>query len=1400
MRQSRVTIALDIGSLAIKVVAFNGDQDIIHKKKYPIKGRLSTSLLNVLEILSSGLENCDDAVITSIAGSNAAIISRSLHWKEVNDLMAAYYGCIRLNPDTGSILEIGGEHARFIRLDSSKNRSKRGIEDFYSNSVCSSGTGAFLEQEAHRLNLSSAEFGDLAAESKQKIRIAGRCAVFAKTDVVHQLQNGIPLADSLYALCKALVTNISSELIRNQTFQKPLVFIGGVAANRGIVKALKDVLDLDDQSLIIPRDHHYACAIGAHEYNRTQGFESGCAIRDVRAVLKGKIGANVQSKMCLPTLNLAEIPEEISVKNRKSKNVSMNREKILIGIDIGSTSTNLVTVSEEGEVYETYTIGTKGRPLSAVQECINHLKRLYGVFVPRAVGVTGSGRRFVSHIIGADTTVNEITAHAIGANFLIPGTDTVFDIGGQDSKYISLDQGSVVDFEMNKVCSAGTGSFLEEMAEILGLNIVDDFAEDAIRSKNPVDLGERCTVFMSSELLRRQQEGFLREDLVAGLCYSIVKNYLSRVVGRRKVGTSISFQGGVAGNKAVVAAMQNILNKPIKVHPFHEFAGAIGAAVLAGQLTRENTKFSGFASQDISHVKTRSFDCTMCNNQCNIHSISDTSDHVYYWGGICERYDEKKQSQKDTEYDCGSDPFQQREQELLRYVRSDPGKTVHIGIPNALHFYDLIPFWSTFFNQLNVRYVISSPTSRRTLIKGALSCPTNPCLPLKTAFGHCRELLDAGLGKLFIPCIKNVGFGTGEERLTHMCPAAQSWGFTSKTLFNKSASILSPTIRFSIPHFLKMDILRFRRTLGVGYQETLRAFAESLECQKAFYANMKIRGKQILNHRDPKKVYTIILSRPYTACDPYTYSRLRKIFMELDIVAIPYDMIDDSTLYSHELDGMYWYYGKRILQVASALHQYRNITVLFLSHFGCGADSFIIHLLRQTLRNIPVLELEIDEHSDFTGISTRLEAFVYSLKNRDRQQEQKIVPKEKRGIGKIQEKRLLIPQMSDHAYAFSAAFRSYHVDAHVLPLPDEETISLGREATGGQECCPCLFLVGDMLRYLKGNNTELNQLAFFMISGDGPCRLGQYPFLQRLILDKNGYEEVSILDASQDQSFYERLGIRSFDFKRLVWQGVVAIDLLFRKWREIRPYSDDWAGLDNAYRESLKMISDAIQKKEQLNHALIASFKDLERYYNHSIQKKPVIAVLGENYVRCNAVANAHIADTLERLGAEVWFPALYEWVYYTNWTARLHCRYEKQLSTYLKFLLFDGVERYDVFHLSRSVRKRLSNLRGPSVSRIFSMSSKYVPNTFEGETIIEIGRSIDSFQKGASGVVHVAPFGCIAGTIVETLAEGVSRDLNGFPTMTIRYDGDIQNDQMDQLECFLLQARNWQEREAEKV
>ena len=124
--------------------------------------------------------------------------------------------------------------------------------------------------------------------------------------------------------------------------------------------------------------------------------------------------------------------------------------------------------------------------------------------------------------------------------------------------------------------------------------------------------------------------------------------------------------------------------------------------------------------------------------------------------------------------------------------------------------------------------------------------------------------------------------------------------------------------------------------------------------------------------------------------------------------------------------------------------------------------------------------------------------------------------------------------MSDHAYAFSAAFRSYHVDAHVLPLPDEESISLGREAIGGQECCPCLFLVGDMLRYLKGNNRELNKSAFFMISGDGPCRLGQYPFLQRLILDKNGYEEVSILDASQDQSFYERLGIRSFDFKRLV--------------------------------------------------------------------------------------------------------------------------------------------------------------------------------------------------------------------------------------------------------------------------
>ena len=1390
--KNNTEMTVDIGSVTIKGVVFDKEQNIVHTIFHPIKGRLLDSFLKVMDMTYQKMGS-PDVRISSITGSNAKLISNITGIREVNDIVASYHGGSLLIPQAGSILDIGGEHAKFIRLMDSKNEKRKIIKDFCSNSVCSSGTGAFLEQEAHRLSLSLNEFSKLAVKSKHEVHIASRCCVFAKSDIVHKLQNGAPLCDCAYALCRAIVSNIVAELINIRPYELPIVFIGGVAANRGVLKALSHTLDLEKDSLLVPRYHEYANAIGAYAYHRIRGSKTELNIHEVQKAIKNHSNHKNNPKRFLPPLSGSQ--NSIIYKNKLRKTRKGSAKKKLIGIDIGSTSTNVVCMTPDGQVTDKYYINTNGKAIAAVFEALYLIKDKYGAMIPEAVGVTGSGRRLISKIIGADFIINEITAHAVGGNFLVPGVDTIFDIGGQDSKFIRLKNGIVINFEMNKVCSAGTGSFLEEMAELLGLNIIDEFSIEGLKSKNPLDMGERCTVFMSSDLAKRMQGGNKREDIVAGLCYSIVKNYLSRVVGNHEIGNKICFQGGVASNPAIVMAMENILKKPIYIHEHHEVAGAIGAALLAGQISKEKSKFNGFNNLDIGDIQTKSFECAKCNNHCHIHTVTDALGNHFFSGGICDRYDSENFPADDKKNTNEFNLFQYRETELLKNVRNHERQTDVLGIPRALHFYDLMPLWTSFFNLLDIPYVISQPTTGQTIEKGIQSSSSNQCLPVKTAYGHCQTLIEQGINRIFIPFIKNIHFGTKRERLNHVCPVVQSWGFIAKQIFSENISIFSPTIHLSVPHFLRKDMIEFAQELGLNQRKVLKAFKEALVYQKVFLNNLQTMGNRILGNLDSDKIYTIIFSRPYTVSDPRVYLRLRKILNSLHIVAVPFDMIGDQPQYCHELDGMYWYYGKRMLQAARALKQYKNVNAVFLSNYGCGSDSFLIHLLRKELADIPLLELEIDEHSDFTGICTRLEAFAYPLKNYRPQSQSKEIKKQKSEIGDIREKRLLIPQMSDHAYAFSAAFQAFNVDARVLPLPDEESVSLGRAAVRGQECCPCTFLIGDMLKYMKTNDSKSQQPAFFMISGDGPCRLGQYPFLQRLVLDENGYKDVPILDASQDQSFYERFGIKSMQFKRSVWKGTVAVDLLYRKWREIRPYTDDREGADSAYQEGLKCISECILRKNRLKKILQKAFYNLDQFNSPANEKKPVIAILGENYIRCNEVANAHIADIIEDLGAEAWFPALYEWVYYTNWTARLHCKYEKKYKTYMKFILIDLIERYDAFRLIHAVRNMLNNLRGPSVSDIFNFSSNYVPNIFEGETIVEIGRTFHYYQKGVSGVLHVIPFGCMGGNIVESFSEKISQDLEGFPIMTIQYDGDIHKQQSEQLEGFVLQAGEWMNR-----
>ncbi|MGM0689913.1 MAG: acyl-CoA dehydratase activase [Bacillota bacterium] len=315
--------------------------------------------------------------------------------------------------------------------------------------------------------------------------------------------------------------------------------------------------------------------------------------------------------------------------------------KIYLGIDVGSVSTNLVMVDIENNVVAYEYLRTRGQPIQVVQEGLRNLaSKVPAGAVISGVGVTGSARNLVGTAVGADVVKNEITAHAIAADLFVPGVQTVLEIGGQDSKMIVLRHGVVVDFAMNTVCAAGTGSFLDHQAARLGIPI-EDFGALALKNKSPVHIAGRCSVFAESDMVHKQQMGHGLEDIIAGLCDALVRNYLNNVGKGKEIIAPVVFQGGVAANLGIKAAFEKALNMEIIIPEYYHIMGAIGAAIMARFSMEEKNQsaFRGFALSELKY-EASTFNCDGCPNICEIVNLSLDGELLARWGGRCGKWED----------------------------------------------------------------------------------------------------------------------------------------------------------------------------------------------------------------------------------------------------------------------------------------------------------------------------------------------------------------------------------------------------------------------------------------------------------------------------------------------------------------------------------------------------------------------------------------------------------------------------------------------------------------------------------------------------------------------------------------------------------------------------------------
>lgn len=919
-------VGIDLGTSTIKIVEMENGK-LTRQWIEPHYG-------NSIETLKEGLEELgltEGTVKLQVTGSDSVLLKGTPSFDEIPAIIE---GVKYLVPNAGCIMEIGSQSSRFITdLDAPAPR-------FSVSGHCAGGTGSFFEDQMSRLGMNIEDYSKEVDKAQSIPRLSGRCAVFAKTDIIHRQQEGVTTPDILLGLCYAMIRNYKAVIIKNLPVNKPVVLCGGVACNSGTVKAVKDVFQLTDDELIVPDSFRYTAAIGsalnAGKNVDLKDFYEG--LDDIKAV---------EDSFTEPL----KLREGTVLKDPEATEV-IPEDGCALGIDIGSTSTDLVLVGKDGTLIDYQYLRTAGDPERAVKNGLKTIHDKFGDIKFLAVGVTGSGRTRVGKMIGADAIRDEITAQAKGATFWVPEADTVFEIGGQDSKYISLKDGEVSDFMMNKVCAAGTGSFIEEQAARMDIPI-EKFGPLALTSKAPADLGERCTVFMETAIASREAMDAPQEDIAAGLCQSVVRNYLHRVVGNKPVGQHIVLQGGVDYNPGIVAAFQQAYGDRVTVSPCFSISGAFGVAELALEAQKPGvpSTFHGFDNTEVKEDQELSPEIQ--------HNIA-----LYHMQNKLLMGD----------YDGTIDPNK---------------KTV--GVPYVLVIHRMFPLIYNFFKELGFNVLLSDLTNEKTIQLAQAHAEGETCYPVKLIYGHMQELVDQGVDYIFMPRIHTMNHQGSDVTRSYGCVYMQSAGpnvARSLKVEEKGIKMLCPVFDMEIgPTAMVQSMVGVGTSLGFPKPKVMKALIAGAQAFTEYGNKMEEIGREILSDLKPDEKVLVMMTRPYGLNDPVLNMGIPDQLLEHG-----YKVITNENLPGHDVHigkdfpNMYWPFGQHILGGTEIVANHPNLYAVYLTNHGCGPDSMLNHMVTEIMGNKPMLQIEVDEHFSPVGVITRIEAFLNSIEHHPMQE------------------------------------------------------------------------------------------------------------------------------------------------------------------------------------------------------------------------------------------------------------------------------------------------------------------------------------------------------------------------------------------------------------------------------
>jgi predicted CoA-substrate-specific enzyme activase len=1266
------------------------------------------------------------------------------------------------------LLIMGAEKIELVHFDRHGH-----IRAYSSNPACAAGTGSFLDEQIARLGIDFESIRHVPLD-EQAPMVATRCAVFAKTDLIHLQQEGHSHHALYNGLCRGLVmSGLKSVFGGGIPKGGDILLTGGLLANPHIRHYLLSELP---EALVVD-EPIFSRARGLCMQARLNDFRMDGFLDRLREPASLSPGSDLPGRLTLVKSSFPATQIRRSLDHEGNElwhDIAPNeRFTAFLGVDVGSTSTKAVLAdAATGAIRLDVYTKTAGDPVGATRSIFRSIEAVQaslGAAVQIAgCGSTGSGRKLVGTIIGADLIVNEISAHAKGAKTVDASVETIFEIGGQDSKFIRLEGGRIVDVNMNYVCAAGTGSFIEEQANTLGMSL--DEISDAVMEVTPLPNSDRCTVFMNQEITRQLSSGYSRDRIMAGVLLAVIKNYLNRVVGNRTYSAErIVFQGATARNRGLVAALEQITGARVMVSPFCHVMGAYGASLLAGEKAAGASTFKGFS---IPEVSLRETTCRGCENVCRITVLTAGSRKVS-WGHLCGREPGSPEKRRQKNQAMGL------RQLLLKHHAPGPQGEKNVFRVPALPLYEeLTPLFTEIGRQLGIPIQIFSPGGEEIARELSRLGSGDFCYPIKVSMA-CMNLLlrtyprDRVLLPHLIQEAKDPAIGPRSV----YCPFITSLPSFYRSVQNKKR-VLTPVLDLSLsPEEITRELLGFFRQAGLAgtpFSRAQKAVADGIGRLQDYRRSFREHGRRAFKDIPESRPVIVIFGRSYNLYHKLLNLGIPELVESLGYTVIPMDIVPDETSNAELMErfpDMYWYQGQRILRAAMTVRRSPNLFPLMLSNFSCGPDSFILGYFEEVSRDKPYLILELDEHGSATGYQTRIEAFcdmIEQYRSAGQTPEKPRAARVHHALKAFEKPsaRIWIPQI--HPYTpqlWASVLQRHGYDA--VPTGEETAreCALGKSLCRGSECLPAALTIGKFLSCLSDSPTDHapDKNVLLMPRAEGPCRFGQYATLQSRILERTGPEGACILSPTSENG-YQFLKPAA---ERDAWRALCLGDMLLKLRCRAVPYHPQPHTVTELISQAAGEIGLKISQGKDWKHIVRSLVLELSYSMDHNLPARPLVGIVGEIFVRLNTFSNQHVIDAVENAGGEAWVSPMSEWIHYVQ---EMLSRKQRGLKGWML-----SFKRGYIHHLEEEINSLFSPLLDdraePPVRNVLERGERFVPMEFEGEAILTIGRAKLFAEQGADLVVNCSPFSCMPGRITSHLFQ-MHPGYVGVPVVNLFYDG----------------------------